>query len=70
MRGRRLPTALQLGYGLGDTGIVHVLDAQRLQQLTELRLVQVRARRYVLTVSLVLAASGGLTAADGARTAR
>jgi hypothetical protein len=28
-------------------GIVHVLDAQRLQQLTELRLVQAGAQRYV-----------------------
>jgi hypothetical protein len=46
MRGRRLPTALQLGYGVGDTGIVHVLDAQRLQQLTELSLVQAGAQRY------------------------
>lgn len=46
MRGRRLPTALPLGYGVGDTGIVHVLDAQRLQQLTELSLVQAGAQRY------------------------
>jgi hypothetical protein len=60
MRRRPLPTALQLGYGVAAIGIVQVLDAKRLQHLTELSLVQAHARRYVLTVSRVLAAGGRL----------
>ena len=49
----------RLGYGAGNAGIVQVLDAQRLQQLAELGLVQARAQRYVDTVRLFLAAGGG-----------
>ncbi|MDB5707243.1 MAG: efflux system, outer rane lipoprotein NodT family [Sphingomonas bacterium] len=50
----------RLGYGVGNAGIVQVLDAQRLQQLAELNLVQARTQRYVLTVTLFLAAGGGI----------
>ncbi len=50
----------RLGYGVGNAGIVQVLDAQRLQQLAELNLAQVRAQRYVVTVNLFVAAGGGL----------
>jgi NodT family efflux transporter outer membrane factor (OMF) lipoprotein len=50
----------RLGYGVGNAGIVQVLDAQRLQQLAELNLVQARAQRYVVTVNLFVAAGGGL----------
>src|SRR6202022_2650617 len=52
----------RLGYGVGNAGIVQVLDAQRLQQLAELQLVQARTQRYVQTVGLFLAAGGGITA--------
>jgi NodT family efflux transporter outer membrane factor (OMF) lipoprotein len=48
------------GYGVGNTGIVQVLDAQRLQQLAQLGLVQARTRRYVQTIDLILATGGGL----------
>jgi NodT family efflux transporter outer membrane factor (OMF) lipoprotein len=48
------------GYGVGNAGIVQVLDAQRLQQLAELRLVQARTTRYVDTVGLYLATGGGI----------
>ena len=51
----------RLGYSVGNAGIVQVLDAQRLQQLAELQLVQARTQRYVQTVSLFLAAGGGIT---------
>jgi NodT family efflux transporter outer membrane factor (OMF) lipoprotein len=51
----------RLGYGVGNAGIVQVLDAQRLQQLAELNLVQARAQRYVVTVNLFVAAGGGIT---------
>jgi NodT family efflux transporter outer membrane factor (OMF) lipoprotein len=50
----------RLGYRVGNAGIVQVLDAQRLQQLAELRLVQARTTRYVQTVSLFLATGGGI----------
>jgi NodT family efflux transporter outer membrane factor (OMF) lipoprotein len=60
----------RLGYGVGNTGIVQVLDAQRLQQLAELNLIRARAQRYVQTVNLFLAAGGGLSAAGAAGTAR
>ncbi|WP_246258096.1 efflux transporter outer membrane subunit, partial [Pararobbsia alpina] len=50
----------RLGYRVGNAGIVQVLDAQRLQQLAELRLVQARTTRYVQTVGLFLATGGGL----------
>ena len=56
----------RLGYGVGNTGIVQVLDAQRLQQLADLNLIQARARRYVQTVNLYLAGGGGLSAAGTA----
>jgi len=50
----------RLGYGVGNAGIVQVLDAQRLQQLAELNLVQARTQRYAQTVNLFLAAGGGI----------
>jgi outer membrane protein TolC len=50
----------RLGYGVGNAGIVQVLDAQRLQQLAELNLVQARVQRYVATVNLFVAAGGGV----------
>jgi NodT family efflux transporter outer membrane factor (OMF) lipoprotein len=53
-------TLTRLGYGVGNAGIVQVLDAQRLQQLAELGLVQARTQRYVQTVNLILATGGGL----------
>jgi NodT family efflux transporter outer membrane factor (OMF) lipoprotein len=53
----------RLGYGAGNAGIVQVLDAQRLQQLAQLNLIEARARRYGLTVNLFLASGGGLPAA-------
>lgn len=51
----------RLGYGVGNARIVQVLDAQRLQQLAELNLVQARTQRYVQTVTVFLAAGGGIT---------
>jgi NodT family efflux transporter outer membrane factor (OMF) lipoprotein len=53
----------RLGYAAGDAGLIQVLDAQRLQQLAELSLVQARANRYIQTVNLFLAVGGGV--ADG-----
>jgi NodT family efflux transporter outer membrane factor (OMF) lipoprotein len=50
----------RLGYSVGNAGIVQVLDAQRLQQLAELRLVRARTTRYIQTVSLILATGGGI----------
>jgi NodT family efflux transporter outer membrane factor (OMF) lipoprotein len=50
----------RLGYGAGNVSIVQVIDAQRLQQLAELRLVQARTARYVQTVNLFLATGGGV----------
>jgi NodT family efflux transporter outer membrane factor (OMF) lipoprotein len=50
----------RLGYSVGNAGIIQVLDAQRLQQLAELNLVQARAQRYVVTVNLFVAAGGGI----------
>lgn len=47
------------GYKVGNAGIVQILTAQRLQQLAELGLVQVRAQRYADTVKLCLASGGG-----------
>ena len=52
----------RLGYGVGNAGIVQVLDAQRLQQLAELSLVQARTQQYVRTVGLFLATGGGISA--------
>jgi outer membrane protein TolC len=46
----------RLGYGVGNAGIVQVLDAQRPQQLAELNLVQAHVQRYVATVYLFVAA--------------
>jgi NodT family efflux transporter outer membrane factor (OMF) lipoprotein len=54
----------RLGYGVGNAGIVLILDAQRLQQLAELNHVQARAQRYVVTVNLFVAAGGGLADAS------
>jgi outer membrane protein TolC len=52
----------RLGYAAGNVGIVQVLDAQRLQQLAELNLVQARTGRYDQTINLFLAAGGGIAA--------
>jgi NodT family efflux transporter outer membrane factor (OMF) lipoprotein len=55
--------ALQLSreaYTAGNTTILQVLDAQRLQQLAELSLVQARTGRFLQTVNLFVAAGGGL----------
>jgi NodT family efflux transporter outer membrane factor (OMF) lipoprotein len=51
----------RLGYGIGNAGIIQVIDAQRLQQLAELNLVKAREQRYVVTVNLFVAAGGGLS---------
>jgi NodT family efflux transporter outer membrane factor (OMF) lipoprotein len=62
-------TALQLSratYSVGSTSILQVLDAQRLQQLAELGLVQARTERIVRTVNLFVAAGGGLEASQHA----
>jgi NodT family efflux transporter outer membrane factor (OMF) lipoprotein len=56
----------RLGYGVGNAGIVQVLDAQRLRQLAQLNLIETRAQRYALTVNLFLATGGGLPAAGAA----
>ena len=50
----------RLGYGAGNAGIVQILDAQRLQQLAQLGLVQARTHRYIQTINLFLATGGGL----------
>ena len=55
----------RLGYSGGTATLIQVLDAQRLQQLAELSLVQARTDRYMQTVNLFLAMGGGVT--DGAR---
>lgn len=44
----------------GNTGIIQVLDAQRLEQLAESDIIQARAQRYVQTVTLFLAVGGGI----------
>jgi NodT family efflux transporter outer membrane factor (OMF) lipoprotein len=49
-------------YTAGNTTILQVLDAQRLQQLAGLSLVQARTERFLQTVNLFVAAGGGLTA--------
>jgi NodT family efflux transporter outer membrane factor (OMF) lipoprotein len=54
----------RLGYSVGNAGIIQVLDAQRLQQLAELQLVDARTKQYVLTVTLFLAAGGGISASQ------
>jgi NodT family efflux transporter outer membrane factor (OMF) lipoprotein len=51
-------------YIAGNTTILQVLDAQRLQQLAELSLVQARTERFVQTVNLFVAAGGGLKVSD------
>jgi NodT family efflux transporter outer membrane factor (OMF) lipoprotein len=48
------------GFADGNTGIVQVLDAQRLEQLAESDIIQARAQRYVQTVTLFLAIGGGI----------
>ena len=59
----------RLGLGVGNAGIVQVLDAQRLQQLAQLNLIEARTQRYMLSVDLFLATGGGLPAAGAAPTA-
>jgi NodT family efflux transporter outer membrane factor (OMF) lipoprotein len=57
----------RFGYGVGNAGIVQILDAQRLQQLAELSLIDARAHRYVETIDLFTAAGGGLTKSVSSR---
>lgn len=57
----------RFGYGVGNAGIVQILDAQRLQQLAELGLIDARAHRYVETIDLFTAAGGGLTKSVSSR---
>jgi NodT family efflux transporter outer membrane factor (OMF) lipoprotein len=52
------------GYTAGTATILQVLDAQRLQQLAELSLVQARTERFLQTVNLFVAAGGGMKAGD------
>jgi outer membrane protein TolC len=49
-------------YTAGTTTILQLLDAQRLQQLAGLSLVQARTERFLQTVNLFVAAGGGLKA--------
>jgi NodT family efflux transporter outer membrane factor (OMF) lipoprotein len=49
-------------YTAGNSTILQVLDAQRLQQLADLSLVQARTERFLQTVNLFVAAGGGLQA--------
>jgi NodT family efflux transporter outer membrane factor (OMF) lipoprotein len=58
------------GYTAGTVTILQVLDAQRLQQLAELSLVQARTERFLQTVKLFVAAGGGLEAGHEARSRR
>jgi NodT family efflux transporter outer membrane factor (OMF) lipoprotein len=53
-------------YTAGTTTILQVLDAQRLQQLAGLSLVQARTDRLLQTVNLFVAAGGGIIAGDKA----
>lgn len=53
-------------YVAGNATILQVLDAQRLQQLAELSLVQARTERFLQTVNLFVAAGGGLKASGEA----
>lgn len=55
----------RLGYGVGNAGIVQVLEAQRLEQLAEFGLVQARAQRYLDTVRFFVVAGGGVEPATG-----
>ena len=59
----------RLGYGVGNSSIIQVIDAQRLQQLAELNLVQARTQRLVQTVTLFTAAGGGIDDAGNRRVA-
>jgi NodT family efflux transporter outer membrane factor (OMF) lipoprotein len=54
-------------YTAGNTTVIQVLDAQRLQQLAELSLVQARTERFLQTVNLFVAAGGGLKAGQDAQ---
>ncbi len=48
------------GFADGNSGVVQVLDAQRLQQLAQVDLIQARAQRYVQTVTVFVAVGGGI----------
>jgi NodT family efflux transporter outer membrane factor (OMF) lipoprotein len=52
----------RLGYGVGNAGIVQVLDAQRLRESAQLDMVRVEAKRLADTVGLFLATGGGVGA--------
>jgi outer membrane protein TolC len=57
-------------YTAGNSTVLQVLDAQRLQLLAELSLVQARTERFLQTVNLFVAAGGGLKAGpEGERAA-
>jgi len=55
----------RLGYGVGNAGIVQVLEAQRLEQLAQFGLVQARAQRYLDTVRFFVVAGGGVEPGAG-----
>jgi NodT family efflux transporter outer membrane factor (OMF) lipoprotein len=54
-------------YTAGTSSVLQVLDAQRLQQLADLSLVQARVERLLQTVNLFVAAGGGLKAGHEAQ---
>lgn len=47
------------GFASGSTGVVQVLDAQRLVRLAEIELIQARTQRYIQTAALFMAMGGG-----------
>jgi NodT family efflux transporter outer membrane factor (OMF) lipoprotein len=48
------------GFADGNTGVVQVLDAQRLQQLAQIDLIQARTQRYIQTATVFVAIGGGI----------
>ena len=48
-------------YQAGNSGILQVLDAQRLRQRAELGFLEAQSRQYLDTIQLLLAVGGGLT---------
>jgi outer membrane protein TolC len=49
----------RLSYGAGNTGILQVLDAERLSEQAELGVVRAEAQRYLDTAQLFLALGSG-----------
>jgi outer membrane protein TolC len=50
----------RLGYGVGNAGIVQLLDAQRLRETAQLDRVRVETKRFADTVGLFLSTGGGV----------